>query len=826
MSGSIRELPTSIGPPLQFDGEVWSIDVRHVPTLHGLSVLSRALSEMVTAQARGDRLEVTVDRRLRDKENPELIAEFGIESVRLTAEPDSLREIVSAPDTPEAIARATESFEKRLRALLGSLQRKRYRDALLCADRAASKALVAEFDDGEPQRFVLERLSGKRDSIRSAFRITVEGRSARRLDLDAIPHVRIEDVADRSFIAGSTRIAQTWTEALRREAERGRRTFSEQRSAHSHLFKQIDQAGLAMLQRVSLQWSETAQSFLLESDPDDVSAMLKRVLLACEDRQLRNLVASRAIVRVDTGSLPVYLDVAQLGRVLELSIGARRERPHADAFLDRTRQLCAVANARAADKPLAGVRVFLVHHMTAEIVATIAALRSLGCRDLVTLFVTYSGEPPASYLDAVLDLPPDEFAALALVNVPTPGHVEGHYRLSTHYSQLTESDAIAKALETRGREYLTAMRAAAVVPFLAQAARAEAAGDRMLLIEDGGYLGPVLQDAMLRGITVGQFATEQGHAHVDDRAIAGAFGQRLIATVEHTRNGFDRIAAVEQKHGRLALPAYSIAISKLKREVESREVAASVLAAVETVLHAEGRILSRRSALVLGSRGAIGRELVRSLQARLDDAQECLHGIDLRAADGDSKIAAETKTMAELPDARWLATDLVLGVTGDSVIQGRDVERWLRHGARDTLVLASGSTKKVEFRDLMVWFDRLCNAPTSSIDGVSVKARSEELLDPRTARLYGHRWQFHFADGRRRTVLALGNLTPINFLFYGVATELIDEVLAQLMTVTLGSVANDREGNRPQCLMAVDRDCDADARSIDRSAAEPRGLAK
>ncbi|MEY4829776.1 MAG: hypothetical protein RLZZ562_1572, partial [Planctomycetota bacterium] len=176
MSGSIRELPTSIGPPLRFDGEVWSIDVGNVPTLHGLSVLSRALSEMVTAQARSDRLEVTVDRRLRDKENPELAGTFGIESVRLTAEPDSLLEIVKAPDTPEAIARATESFEKRLRALLGSLQRKRYRDALLCADRAASKALVAEFDDGEPQRFVLELLSGRRDSSRSAFRITVEGR--------------------------------------------------------------------------------------------------------------------------------------------------------------------------------------------------------------------------------------------------------------------------------------------------------------------------------------------------------------------------------------------------------------------------------------------------------------------------------------------------------------------------------------------------------------------------------------------------------------------------------------------------------------------------
>ena len=362
MSGNRRELPTSIGPPLVFDGTVWSIDVGSVPTLHGLSVLSRALAEMVVAQARTDRLDVAVERRLRERENPELAGMFGIESVRLAAEPTVL----------DGIARAPEVFEQRLRAVLGSLQRQRYRDALLPLDRAESRALVAEFVDGEPQLFVLEHLSGRRDPSRGAFRITVEGTTGRRLDLAVIPHVRIADVADRSFIAGSTRIAQTWAEALRREAERGRRTFAEQRSPHSHLFKQLDQAGLTMLQRVSLQWSEAAQTFLLESDPAEVSALLKRVLLACEDRQLRQLVAERAVVRVDAGSMPIYLDVSQLGRVLELSMGHRRERSHAESFLQRTVRMAAITGSVAPAQPLAGVRVFLVHHMTAEVVALIA----------------------------------------------------------------------------------------------------------------------------------------------------------------------------------------------------------------------------------------------------------------------------------------------------------------------------------------------------------------------------------------------------------------------------------------------------------------------
>jgi hypothetical protein len=63
-----------------------------------------------------------------------------------------------------------------------------------------------------------------------------------------------------------------------------------------------------------------------------------------------------------------------------------------------------------------------------------------------------------------------------------------------------------------------------------------------------------------------------------------------------------------------------------------------------------------------------------------------------------------------------------------------------------------------------------------------------------------------------RTVLAMGGLTPINFLFYGVATELIDEVLAQLMTVSLGAVRNAAAGAVAPRLYAVDHECDADGR--------------
>ncbi len=801
-----RELPTSLGPSLRLQDGIWLLELADLPILHGLSVLSRTLAEQVVAEARTGRLDVVVERRLRSREHPELVEQFGIQQVRLAVEPTVL----------DAIAAAPETLEHRLRALLGSVQRQRFRDSLLPTDPERRTALVAEFDQGPlRQRFVLEHMVARHHGERGSLWITVEGTSGRRLDLTTLPHTPITDIADRMFLAGSTRIAQTWAEALRREAERGRRSFSEQRSPHSHLFRQLDNAGLGALQRVTLQWSEAAQSFLLESDPATVSTLLKRVLLAGEDRHVRELLANRQIVRIDAGALPVYLDLAQLGRVLAFSLGQPRQRIGAVAFLQRMPALSAWIATRASAQPFAGVRIFLVHHMTAEVVGLIAALRQLGCRDLTVLFVTYAGEPPASYLDAVLDLPVEEFRSLALVNVPTRGHVEGSYRLSTHYSQLEEAPAIVEALHERGGDYLAAMRAAALLPFLRQAARTEAAGERQLLIEDGGYLGPVLQDALLRGLTARAFAGELGHQHADDRALQEAIGARLLATVEHTRNGFDRLAEVESRHGHLALPAFSIAISHLKRAVEAREVAASILNAVETVLHADGRILARRRCLVLGSRGAIGRELVRSLRGRLADEAAGLTGVDLLAGTAGGVLQQETRTLAELPRDSWLATDLVLGVTGTSVIGPADIELWLDAASPDTLTLVSGSTKKVEFRGLMQWFDQLGRADAPRVRGRAVTIAIEELLDPWTSRLYGHRWRFHFAeDGRVRTILALANLTPINFLFYGVATELIDEVLTQLASLAVGATAKERAVRSPPRLLAVDRDVDADAREL------------
>jgi len=807
---------TSLGPTLEHLGSIWSLDLTELPIFHGLSVLSRALGEIIIDQARSDRIDITAERAIRPRENPELLHHLGVALLKVAAEHATVVRLVRDP----------ELFQDRLRAVFGTLQRRRYRNAMFpgTEDHAdqPSRALVYRFPfPAKPAgkevpveyTFLLERLPSPKNKGQCYLRITIEDPERPRLSLETIEHVEVEDLESRTFIAGSTRIAETWAEGLRREAERNRRGFVEKRQPHSHLFKQLDKAGLGMIEQVSLRWSDAFVDRILESDPAELSHLLKRVMLAMEDRGLRRLLARRETVRIVCDDVAVYLDQSQLGRVLNLSLGAPRERVDLDGFLARMPVTGGVVKAAAA-APLEGVKVFLIHHITAEVLGLIAALRQLGCRELTTLFVAYAGEAPGSYLGPLLELRPDEFRCMALVNVPDDESVEGHYKLSRQYSALENGVDLAAVLGGRRMRFFEAMQSVAVAELLGLVSRAEREGERCLILEDGGYLAPALNRACLEGRTVGELLRAAGHPAEDDRALSEVLGPRLIGSVEHTRNGMNRLAGVERDHGALAFPAFTIAVSKRKIEVEAREVAVTILNAVENVLHATGRILSRRSCLVLGSRGAIGSHLVRALGERLLDPGAQVLGVDLKAGAAacgaiSPFVYPECVTPGELPEARRLEIDLVLGVIGESVLGGEDLEAWLMKSPKPELVLASGSTKTEEFAGLAAWIDQRRGEAEPRVGGRPARIAVREVTDPITGRLYGHRYRFDLEteEGRRRRdVVFLANLTPVNFMFYGVPTEVIDEVLAELLSAALGLVRRSATEPVPRRLHAVDHD--------------------
>ncbi len=803
-------IETSLGTSCVRRGSDWMLDLTDLPLFHGLSVLARALGEIVIEQATDDRIDIAVDRALRPRENPELLEHLGVERVKLEGDHAFVASLVTDPD----------AFQDRLRALFGTLQRPRYRGVLFDDDPLTALVFPFAFPGGTDATFLLERLVPAQRSDVCYLRITVENPARPRLDLGRLPHVVVEDLDERTFIAGSTRIAQTWAEGLRREAERGRREFTEVKRPHRHVFRQFAKAGLGDVESIALHWSEGLIDGLLDADPEETSHGLKRVLLALEDRFVRERLCARETVRVACGDFLVCVDRSQLGRVLSLSLGGPRERVGINAYLDRMPALARAIGDGATAKPLAGVKVFLVHHITSEVLGLIAALRRAGCTDLTTVFVAYAGEAPSSYLDPLLELPVDEFRCMALVNVAEAHNVEGHYRLSRRYSVLDDHDAIDAMLDRERMRFFDAMKAVTTTAFLQTIDRAREAGEPCLLIEDGGYVAPLINDACLRGLTTG--ALRESVRAVGDHAEAEPLATRLdgvlVGTVEHTRNGFDRVAGVEAAHGGLAFPAFSIAISRHKIGVESREVATSILNAIENALNATGHVPARRNAVVLGHRGAIGQHLIDQLDARLDAPEAQLAGVDLKVEAPATEPVAEAARFADLPYDVRRGMDLVIGVTGDSVLQGADLEAWLLSGTRRRLVLASGSTKTAEFVDLAQWLDGLLAADAPTIGGRPATITPRTVIDPITGRIYGHRFDIAI-DGdepRRRELIFLANMMPVNFMFYGVATEVIDEVLAELLATSLGllrRVTADRT-SVPRRLQALDRDIDAHGEPI------------
>jgi len=804
-------LTTSLGPTLEHHSSLWALDLTELPIFHGLSVISQALGNMVIDQAKSDRIDINVERAIWARENPELLRDLGVVLVKVTAEHDTVADLVRDPNL----------FQDQFRAVFGTLQRDRYRRALFPPeDGDPPHALAFRFVCPDSTRvktserdytFLLERVISFHNEGQCYLRITIEDPARPRLALDAIPHLAVEDLDSRTFIAGSTRIAETWTEGLRREAERGHRTFVEKRTPQSHLFKQFGKAGLDGYEKISLTWTDAFVDRILESDPSEMRDVLKRVLLALEDGSVRRVLKDCQVVRIICEDMTVYLDESELGRVLNLSIGGPRERLDLDAFLDRMPETGFIVGAAAG--ALAGVHVFLIHHITAEVLGLIAALRRLGCRDLTTLFVAYAGEAPSAYLGPLLELPPNEFRCLALVNVPDDESVEGHYRLSTQYSRLESVAGLGARLAQKRMRFFEAMQTVAIAEFMHLVARAERGGGRCLILEDGGYLAPAINVACREGRTVAEFLGASPEPP-DNSLLKDRLDSVLIGSVEHTRNGMNRLLAAAEEYGDLAFPAFTIAASRRKIEVEAREVAVTVLNAVENVLHATGRILSRRQCVVLGSRGAIGSHLVRGLRERLIVPAGQLAGVDLKVTDAESAVfgGPESPTYAGLPEARRLGVDLILGVTGESVLQGKDLEHWLLRGDSAELAFASGSTKTEEFRDLATWLDGLLNDRAPRVGGWPVRISVWEVKDPITNRLYSHRYRFDIQGDngqRRRDVVFLANLTPVNFMFYGVPTEVIDGVLSDLLGCGLGLLRRAKREEMPRTLQVVDRDITA-----------------
>lgn len=358
---------------------------------------------------------------------------------------------------------------------------------------------------------------------------------------------------------------------------------------------------------------------------------------------------------------------------------------------------------------------------------------------------------------------------------------------------------------------------------MAQFARVRASGRKFVAIEDGGYLTPILNDASLSGLTPSQFRAQHSapaEPATDARlspTITGLLTENMIGSVEHTRSGYDNNMRTYLAHGKLAVPVFTIAISYLKTQIESDSVSATILNAIECVLYSQGIVLGRRNVFVFGSRGNIGRRIMTQLRTRLDRPDNAVIGCDLKVSRPDTQKqlpewqlrpsqssaggASEVTTYVEVDAARASDIDLIIGVTGGPttghpVFQVDDLVRWLLQGHRTELYLVSGSTKTDEFPEVLAWIKSIFAQSEGTtgefivdLKGKQAHVWTSELTDALSHRVYGSKYTFSVPqDGgtfRECSVVFVAGLTPVNFLFYGVPTEIIDVVLAQLLSASL-----------------------------------------
>ena len=526
-----------------------------------------------------------------------------------------------------------------------------------------------------------------------------------------------------------------------------------------------------------------------------------------------------------------------------------------------------IAKAKALDSgaalPFEGVSLFLVQHLTVEILGTIAALRELGCKDLVTVFVGYNPDAEKKYSPSLNDLPKDEFRCFILKSsTASSGGAQGIYSVKQDFPQgstMDEADvplaeamntAMAEGTDNKAMDFLQAMRCLCVTLFLQQLAKAKTGNKELMIIEGGGYLNPIINDAALGGKTVAELRAAHRapedpdtDAKLDSNNVKDALEATMLGTVEHTRNGYDRNVEINRKYGgKLCRPAFSIAVSHLKTIIESDIVASTILNAVTSAIYSHGYVLERRNVLVLGSRGNIGRRIVVNLTSCLDQETGAngeklinLIGCDLKVDDEPTSMTEvpewlynlnkssvpnseenEKGTLEEFGKERVREVDVILGITGHSVLQVEDIQDWLLRSKKENLFLASGSTKTAEFPEILEWMDELLSTAEKNdgevyIDGKLATLTQKRMKDKVSGRDFGGQFVFAFTkealeDGSKPTksLLFLNNLLPVNFMFYGVPTEVIEEILAQLVDASVS--LRRKAGTLTTRLYAVDYD--------------------
>lgn len=797
-----KEIQTSLGPSLVQTGEhLWELDLSNLRIFFGLSILSRSLAEEIGNQLHSVPGDVAFVYKINPNINHELI-DMHIQHVQVYAKAGVLKEWILY----------RSQFEDDLRIVLGTFQRqsiaRKLHPEFYGEDGRTnpSIALLFPFYEMDKETIVnyqilLERVPNNLNTGDFFLRITIDSSEDSSLNLSQLTHERIDEIGRRTYIAGLSKISESLTNSILNAAQKGESFFEEENRNFSRVFEQIEKTPFGRLTHINFYWEDQFRQLLISSSPENALPMMKKLILILEDSDIAKIIKDGDTILAKLGRAEVFIDLSRLDRVLNFSFNKKRSQIDSSFYLRRMQQLEKIANAENHNIDFNGIHIFLIHHITSEIISLIETFRRLKAKSVDVAFVKYGGNIPPIYLDVLLDIPTEQFF-MAGLEFKMTNQNKPYYGVSPLYSDFAIHAKFKHRLEEAKFGFFDAMRYLATYLFLQKIFSLNVSGEKVLLVEDGGYIAPFLNQRCLEKKSLQEFCDEfwiDCPSAFKSTSLVSFLSERLVGTIEHTRNGYDRLMKVGGTENRLAFPAFTIAVSNEKTKEESKEVAYSILNAIENTLHGLGKVLSKRKIVLLGSEGNIGKYLQKYLiDGRLHESNRKITNVDLKL---ETNQSYSYQNFENISNDEWYNSDMVIGVTGVSVIQKRHFESWILNGNTPALFLISGSTKTAEFSDFNDWLNQLNGAEIAMLNQTAVKLSFDRILDPQTQMDLGSRILFQFErDGIsiEKIIYLLSDGSPINFLFFGVPTESMDPIISQLTSASLGMVNQFRKGILPE----------------------------
>lgn len=523
--------------------------------------------------------------------------------------------------------------------------------------------------------------------------------------------------------------------------------------------------------------------------------------------------------------------------------------------------------------PLENTICVSIQHIDDKSYGGLCVLREWGARQMYNVFVGYNPLQTMIWREMLDDIDDNLFTACILESKhnkeENTAWAEGIYQIaedfnkfpsdaplpSVAFNQIFDGTDTCQNPSGKPLPFLYAQRSLCGYNFLRAIAQAYGTDKKVFVWEDGGYLNPIIDQAIEDDITIADFrriymipadlTTDQKLP----KKFADAVKDTFIGSVELTRNGYDLSAAIAETRN-MNTRLFSIAASYEKIMLEGDSIVLACLDALSQVLYSTGYSLRDRTMLVLGARGNLGRLSVKHLAGTLENSEKQLWGCDLKvnwpspepgsipkwaewaACDVPlEQVAGEFSSYDELSKEVRYDLDVILGWTGGpkevkinnetikyQTITGQNVADWLTEGKKKAnLYLVSGSTKTVEFSDVLVWLESLIDKKHNNKDifvnniklddfvvepipdQLSIAAVAQQyILDgkeppTRIARNFGTQVTFIFKQNGTqvtKTLYLVNNTMPINFMYYGTPTEIMDMTYSQVTSCAAALVRN------------------------------------